>query len=390
LPHLHSVAERNGVLTSMIHRDLNRRLLWSHCLSSKMKGPDAAVKVADACCGIQSQNVSESLSSFWARIDGFRDDDVISELRPGGRLVRSWVVRSTMHIVPSKDYYVYVRGGASERMLKWIDTIAKKRKLLPREERKRLLYEPFLDEIKGRSVTGKEIRSFMDARTRRLGLREGIWTGLGEMAFSGLLVHAGKQGSRSLWMRSDDWIPGVKRVPDRETCRTELLRKYIGHHGPVSKEDILYWAYLSRTQLDQALANLASDLIEVKMRDSKGPFIALGSDTKQEFPPPPKAIVLPKYDSLLLALRDKSRFMDMAYYKRIFPKIPVGMVMPTVLVDGFVAATWRKVAKKTSTSIEVHAFRKLSSTEKKAVQQQLSEYCEYAGLEASVRWMGST
>ena len=132
---------------------------------------------------------------------------------------------------------------------------------------------------------------------------------------------------------------------------------------------------------------MAGDLVEVKMKNSKEPYIALDQDIDEELPPPPEAIVLPKFDSLMLSLRDKSRFMDMAYYKRIFPKIPVGMVKPTVLVDGFVAATWRRVAKKTATSIEVSALRKLSSTDKKAVEHQFTEYCEYAGLEPAVKWV---
>jgi hypothetical protein len=63
------------------------------------------------------------------------------------------------------------------------------------------------------------------------------------------------------------------------------------------------------------------------------------------------------------------------------------MVRPTVLVDGFVAAIWRKVAKKNSTSIEVHAFKKLDSGTKEAVEQRFSEYGEYLGIELSVIWV---
>ncbi|MEK6919580.1 MAG: winged helix DNA-binding domain-containing protein [Thermoproteota archaeon] len=333
-----------------------------------MRGRDAPVRVADACCGIQSQDIRESLSSFWARVDGFSDTDVVSELKPGGSLVRTWAVRSTMHTIPSKDYYIYILGGASERMLKWIDTRAKKRNYPPREERRRLLYEPILDEINGKAVTAKEIRSFMDGKARQLGLREGVWSGLGDMAFSGLLVHAGKRGPNSLWMCSDDWIPRPKTPPDRQTCRVELLRKYIARHGPVSKEDLMYWAYLSKRQLDEALNNIASDLVEVKMKNSREPYIALDQNIEQELPPPPEAIVLPKYDSLMLSLKDKSRFMDMGYYKRIFPKIPVGMVKPTVLLEGCVAATWRRVAKKKAASIEVQPFKKSQPTTRRPLR----------------------
>ncbi len=147
-------------------------------------------------------------------------------------MVRTYAIRSTLHIIPSKDYYTYVLGGASDRLLNWIDTIAKKRNYLPREERRRLLYEPILEEIKERAVTEEELRTLVDERARPFGLREGVWTGVGEMAFLGLLVHAGKQGSHNLWIRSDCWIPGLGTRPDRQTCRAELLRKYKERQKP--------------------------------------------------------------------------------------------------------------------------------------------------------------
>ncbi len=369
----------------MILDELNRRLLWSHCLSHRMMGSDTPVKVADACCCIQSQNFPESLSSFWARIEGFQNDDVLSRLKPAGGLVRTRAVRSTMHIIPSKDYYTYVLGGASERMLNWLDTTAKQRNYPSREERRKRLYDPVLQEIKGRAVTQEEIGALVSAKARTLGLKGGIWTGIGEMSFQGLLVFAGKKGSRSLYMRTDDWIPGINEPPDHHTCRLDLLRKYIARHGPVSKEDIMYWAYLNRQQVDKALADLSGEIVEFKPGTTKKPHIDLKHNIDRTFPPPPQAIVLPKYDSLMLTLRDKSRFMDMRYYKRVFHAL--GMVRPTVLVDGFVAAIWRKVARKNTMSIEVHAFKRLDRGAKEAVEQKFSEYGNYTGLDVSVGWV---
>ncbi len=147
----------------------------------------------------------------------------------------------------------------------------------------------------------------------------------------------------------------------------------------------MYWAYLNRQQLGKALADLSGEIVELKMGPSKKPYIDLNRHDDREFPPPPRAVVLPKYDSLMMTLRDKSRFMDMGYYKRVFHAL--GMVRPTVLVDGFVAAIWRKVAKKNSTLMEVHAFKNLDSGAKEAVEQKFSEYGEYAGSDVSVRWV---
>jgi hypothetical protein len=369
----------------MTHNELNKRLLWSHCLSERMRGSDASIKVADACCGIQSQNFQESLSSFWARIDGFHNPDVMSELRPGGGLVRTRAVRGTMHTIPTKDYYTYVLGGAGHRFLSWFDRLAKQRGYPSREERTKLIYNPVLEEIKGRAVTKEEIQTIVSAKARSHGLKQGVWTGIGEMEFHGLLVDAGKKGSRSVYMRSSDWIPGLKTPPNREACNVELLRRYIARHGPVSKEDILYWSFFSRQQLDKALADLSGEIVELKIGRFKNPMIDLEHNIDRKFPRPPRAIVLPKYDSLMMTLRDKSRFMDMRYYKIVHHAL--GMVRPTVLVDGFVAAIWRRVTKKNSSSIEVHSFKKLDTVQKEAVEERLSEYAAYVKQPVAVRWV---
>lgn len=363
---------------------LNRRVLFHHFLSQKMAGRNAVVKVADACCGIQSQSFQESLVSFWARTGHFKDSDVLSQLKPCGKLVRTWAVRNTLHIIPSKDYYVYVLGGASERMLNWIDTIAKKRGYPPREERRRLFHEPVLKMMKGKAVSAAEIRRIVDEEAKRIGLRERVWTGIGDMAFAGLIVHAGKRGSQSLWMRSDDWIPTLESPQDPESCRIKLFRKYISHHGPVSTQDIQYWAYLTRRQVDDTLASFQDELVNLKVEGSNEEYVMLGKDVKQESPPPPRVIILPRFDSLLLSMKDKSRFMDMSYYKRVFSGLAV--VEATVLIDGFVCGTWRRVKKKREMMNEVRAFRKMSRRDRRLVEEKFSEYSEYAGRKESVRW----
>ncbi len=208
-------------LDPSVLRGLNRRLLGSQYLSRRASGPRAVVKVAEAVCGINSQDLQESVSSFWARIDGFRDSDLTSELRPKGGLVRTWTVRSTMHTIPSKDYWVHVFGGPGRRFQPWFDRTAKKRGIPDRDFRIRFLYQPFLDHIKGRTVTSSELKQFMVERLAQHGLRSKMklqrgwsstpthgpsWTGMSEMSYLGLLVSAGRKGSEGLWMSSADYL----------------------------------------------------------------------------------------------------------------------------------------------------------------------------------------
>jgi hypothetical protein len=113
---------------------------------------------------------------------------VLVQLRPGGRLVRTRAVRGTVRTIPTKDYYTYALGGAGHRFPSWFERLAKKRNYPSREERSRLIYKPVLKEIRGRAVTKEEMLRIVSAKARTLGLKEGVWTGIGEMKFLGLLV----------------------------------------------------------------------------------------------------------------------------------------------------------------------------------------------------------
>lgn len=287
-------------------RGLNRRLLASQHLSRKASGPRAVVKVAEACCGVNSQDLLESFSSFWARVNGFRDSDLTSELRPKGGLVRTWTVRSTMHVIPTKDYWVHVLGGPGRRFQLWFDRTAKKRGIPNRDFRVRFLYQPLLDHIKGRAVTSNEVKQFIVERLTRHGLRSRMklqrgwsgqpthgpsWTGMSEMSYLGLLVNAGRKGSESLWMSSADYLAAGGRAPDPEECTVELVRKYIERYGPATREDIVYWSFLTTREVDAALEVLKRDLNNENLR-SREEYFSMGGDPG-EVVEPPKVVILP-------------------------------------------------------------------------------------------------
>ena len=92
-------------------RRMNRIALERQHLSMKAHGRGSLEKIADSCCGINSQDVNSSISSFWARIEKFSPDHYRREFRKRGSLSRTWTVRGTVHTFPSKDYYTFVFGS---------------------------------------------------------------------------------------------------------------------------------------------------------------------------------------------------------------------------------------------------------------------------------------
>ncbi len=331
---------------------------------------------------MNSQDLLESYSSFWARVDGFRDSDLTSELRPKGGLVRTWTVRSTMHTIPTKDYWVHVFGGPGRRFQPWFDRTAKKRGIPDRDFR---------------AVTSTEVKRFMIERLTKHGLRSRMklqrgwsstpihgpsWTGMSEMSYLGLLVNAGRKGSESLWMGSADYLAFPRSLPDPEDCTVELVRKYIERYGPVTREDIVYWSFLRKDQVDVALDALKKDLVTETFHSSEE-YFSFGEDSGEAVEPP-RVTILPEFDSLMMGYKDKSRLLSEDRVKNVFGSFAA--VNRTILLDGFVAATWKRKKNRTGIMVNVSPLRLLRARERRLIEEEFANYAEYQGIKISVEF----
>jgi hypothetical protein len=300
-----------------------------------------------------------------------------------------------MHTIPVKDYWVHVLGGPGRRFQPWFDRTAKKRGIPDRDFRIRFLYQPLLDNIKGRAVTSKEIRQFMIERLAQHGLRSRMklqrgwsstpthgpsWTGMSEMSYLGLIVSAGRKGAETLWMGSADYLPERRNVPGPEECTVELVRKYIEHYGPVTREDVAYWSFLRKDEVDRALEALNKDLTKEKLSSSEE-YFSFGGDSDKVVEPP-KAVILPEFDSLLMGYKDKSRFLSNDGVKKVFGNFAA--VNRTVLLDGFVAATWKRKKNRDGMTVDVHPLRAMRPAEKRSIEEEFSNYSDYQQTKISV------
>jgi hypothetical protein len=351
-------------------------------LSKKPVGRGALVEVTDGVVGVQAQSYPDMFPAYWARVEGFRDEDLLGELRPMAGLVRTWTVRGTMHIVPSREYYLYVLGSVGSKTLSWIERQARKVGYPDQGKRRDRIYRWVLEKIGKRRVTSEELKRLVSERAVELGLKPGVWVGVQEMCLLGLLVNAGRKGSSSLWTRADEWVPRPKRILSMEDCRVGLLRKYVDRYGPVSRKDMLYWTGHGAADLDEALERLAPELDRVKIEGSSEEFYMLGD--MDDVPPSPRVVLLPKFDSLMMGYKDKSRFLDPQHQRQVFR--PQGMIEAAVLLDGFVAATWRRKNIGKKAGVIVKPIRVLKRSEKKTIEHKFQEYQEYIDSPIHVSW----
>src|ERR1700758_1117921 len=85
--------------------------LTRHHLIDRAPG-SALVRVAGDMGGAQAQLLSAAKISLWARTRGLRVDDVEHALWRDRTLVKSWCIRGTLHLLPSREFAVVLRGSS--------------------------------------------------------------------------------------------------------------------------------------------------------------------------------------------------------------------------------------------------------------------------------------
>src|SRR5258708_19188826 len=65
--------------------------------------PESLLEVVQAVCGVQAQLSSAMMLALRARVSGLAKDDIEAALFDSHRLVRTWTMRGTLHLMRSED-----------------------------------------------------------------------------------------------------------------------------------------------------------------------------------------------------------------------------------------------------------------------------------------------
>lgn len=90
---------------------------------------------------------------------------------------------------------------------------------------------------------------------------------------------------------------------------------------------------------------------------------------------------IPEYDNLLIAHRDRSRILPDEHRKKVF--LSAGRVIGTVLIDGFVGATWNVKKDKNALTLHVKLFEAGPNDCLQAIQAEGNRLLRFFGDKAS-------
>jgi hypothetical protein len=313
-------------------RALNRALLARQMLLERR-----AARLADAVerlGGLQTQYAPSGYIGLWSRLEAFGRDDLTRALERRA-IVQGTIMRATIHMVSARDYPLLVAGVRDARRDWWL-----------RAHRNRI-------EVAGVVEAAARTRALLahgplrrSELVRRLGVPSDLWNGIGLWVD---LLRAPPSGTweqrrADLYVAADEWLAPDR--PAREAGIEHLVRRYLGGFGPASVRDIASWAGLPPA----VVGPVADRIAPRRFRDEEG-------GTLVDLPRAPipdedthaPVRFLGTWDPMLLVHARRAGVLPERFRPILFnTKTPQSM--PTFLVDGRVAGSWRYADRRVVTT----------------------------------------
>jgi hypothetical protein len=162
---------------------------------------------------------------------------------------------------------------------------------------------------------------------------------------------------------------------DNESPQALVLR-YLAAFGPATAADVQAWSGLQG--LREEIAALRPKLFT--LRDERGRELFDLPDAPR--PPEDSAVpvrFLPELDSLIVS-REGARFVADEHRSSIF--LSALRVLPTFLVDGFAAGTWKTERKKTAATLVIVPFAALPKRTREALDEEASALLRFVESDA--------
>ncbi|MDX3831740.1 winged helix DNA-binding domain-containing protein [Streptomyces europaeiscabiei] len=325
-------------------RALNRATLARQLLLNRE--PLDVVEAVRRIVALQAQQPASPYIALWNRLAPF-DPTTLDAAMTDHRLVRATLMRITVHTVHADDYVPF--REAMEPTLRGSrlgDPRYRASGLTPADADTFL--PPLLTYADGTPRTAAELRTWLE---EHLGTTASDAASAPDTAAHRMLRHytplwhAPTGGPWSFDTRQS-YVAASPRPsltdPDAATdgLRT-LIRRYLQGFGPASVADMAQFALVQQSRIRTALQPLSEELEVLQAPDGKTPLYDLPGAPRppEDTPAPPRLMAM--WDSTLLAYADRGRVLPAEYRK--FVTRMNGDVLPTLLVDGYVAGVWRPV-----------------------------------------------
>jgi hypothetical protein len=341
--------------------------------------PRSVAEVVRALGGLQAQDTPASRLALRPRGAGLDEAAVRRACDQERSVVRTWVMRGTLHMVAAEDagWLVALLGPG-----------------FAAADRRRRLQLGLDDELCERAVAalpavlagGPLPRAELVRALAAKGVRidpDGQAPAhlVGYAALRGLVCRGPDLGGdQASYVLLEDWVGAgrMRRPRGPDDALAELARRYLGGHGPAAPEDLAAWSGLPVGRARRAFELVAGELRPVEL-DGRTLWAPAGAPPARR-PAGPLVRLLGRFDDYLLGWRGRELILDPRHARRI--QAGGGWIHPALVVDGRVVGTWRARRAGDRLEVTVEPFGRLPPGVRPGLEAEVADLGRFLGVEA--------
>ena len=356
--------------------------LQRHHLAGRAPRKDLARVVGDIG-GAQAQVMSAAELQIAVRAD-CTVQDVRKALWTDRSLVKTWLMRGTLHLTRAEDLPLYT-AAMSRRWIRINNSWLKFWNVTESEIWQ--LVDTMGAALNGTPMTREELIAIV-GKGKPNDLNEALRSGWGGMlkpaARNGSLCFGPSRGQSVTFVSPRRWLPAWRDV-DPETAIVEAARRYLRAYGPASKEDFARWWGAWPGVGKAAWSGLADELVEVSIDGQKLQTLGGDIDAIQKARIEQPVQLLPLFDPYLLGYSNRDHLFDKVHAPKV--SRTAGWISAVVLVNGRVEGTWSHVVTRETLRINVVPFKRLGAGVTLEVRKRATEIAKALGAaRAEVRF----
>ncbi len=353
--------------------------LRSLLLTPRPGRPADVAATAEWFGAMQGQDLASLMWSLGLRLPGRSSDDLHTELEQR-TVLRTWPMRGTVHLVPSRD-------------AKWMLELMGPRVLAGAAQRRKVigLTEETADraeEVLRAALTGGGRLTRAQCRDTLTSAGIGVegqqlYHLLWYASQRGTLCIAPHVGAEQSFVLLDEWAPEPHR-PERDEALATIALRYFRSHGPTTRQDFAGWTGLTAADCRRGIALAGDALAAVRVGGVEMMVDATLLDAVDEAPGD-DFLALPGFDEYLLGFKDRALMLDPAHKQAVIPG-GNGVFQSTLVRAGRVVGTWRRTVRAKQISIEVRPLVPFGTADRARAETAFAPYGEFTGRPLAFSW----
>jgi hypothetical protein len=348
-------------------RQLNRATLARQLLLARSAG--SITQAAEQLVGLQAQLPRPPFIGLWSRVEGVQRQEIVEALLDR-RLVRGTSMRGTLHVMTAADFW-RLRAPLEASLAQGVTKLGVRTEGVERSVLLELgrtffatprTFEALRDHLAG-VFPGADARALAYAIRLQVPLLQ--VPGPAAWGFP----------AASDFITAEAWIG----PPGGEARREDLVLRYLGAYGPASAADAQAWTGVSG--LRPVFEALRPRLVSFRA-ERGGELFDLPDAPRPAADVPAPVRLLPEWDNAIVGRAD-ARLLPPQHRSSVFR--PGLRVLPTVLVDGSVAGTWKMERRRASLTLTVSLFGAETARRRIEIEAEADALLRFSEPEAQLR-----